>query len=163
MLLKAELSSYLPNRMRMRIPAKRGVQAFFNDVRQRWLNEFPMTEMVCNAATGSVLVSGTLPDLVAIEEFGQRHVLFAWESVASQNHSWTQGVEGTVLSLNQKIQQVTSGRLNLTNGIFLALVIFGVSELIRGNWKTPPWYTAFWYAFGVYSKTLFDQSVSLRN
>jgi len=67
------------------------------------------------------------------------------------------------LSLNQKIQQVTSGRLNLTNGIFLALVIFGVSELIRGNWKTPPWYTAFWYAFGVYSKTLFDQSVSLRN
>ena len=163
MLLKAELSSYLPNRMRMRIPAKRGVQAFFNDVRQRWLNEFPMTEMACNAATGSVLVSGTLPDLVAIEEFGQRHELFAWPSVASQNHSWTQGVEGTVLSLNQKIQQVTSGRLNLTNGIFLALVIFGVSELIRGNWKTPPWYTAFWYAFGVYSKTLFDQSVSLRN
>jgi hypothetical protein len=51
---------------------------------------------------------------------------------------------------------------DLTSALFAALVIFGISELIRGHWKTPPWYTAFWYAFGGYSKVLLDQAAAQR-
>jgi hypothetical protein len=159
MLPKAELPSVVSDRLRLRIPARRGDHSFFDDLTQHWLREFPASDVVCNATTGSVLVTGALPDPEAIAAFGRRQTLFEWEPAAPQCSQWAGGIEASLLALNRRIQQGSGGLLDLTSALFTALVVFGISELIRGNWKTPPWYTAFWYAFGVYSKALLDQSV----
>jgi hypothetical protein len=47
--------------------------------------------------------------------------------------------------------------LDLPGMIFLSLLAVGLWELAIGNFKRPPWYTAFWYAFGLFSKAIFDE------
>ncbi|MGD8664119.1 MAG: hypothetical protein PVH37_29600, partial [Desulfobacterales bacterium] len=52
--------------------------------------------------------------------------------------------------LNNSIRRLTSGDIDLVGTLLLVLLISGLTELIRGNLRMPPWYTAFWYAFGLY-------------
>lgn len=158
MLPKAEVPSVVSHRLRLRIPSRRGDQCFFDDLTQRWLREFPASEVAYNVTTGSLLVTGSLPEPDAIVAFGRRQSLFDWKPAAPRSSRWAGGIEASLLALNRKVQQGSGGLLDLTSGLFAVLVVFGISELIRGNWKTPPWYTAFWYAFGVYSKALLDQT-----
>jgi hypothetical protein len=47
--------------------------------------------------------------------------------------------------------------VDLPGMVFLSALLIGLYELARGNFRPPPWYTAFWYAFGVYSKSLMDR------
>jgi hypothetical protein len=159
MLPKAEMPSYQPKRLRLRIPSKRGDHTFFENLMQRWQSEFPATELACNLITGSLLVTGVAPDADTIAEFGRRQALFECKPAVSKTRTWIGGVETAMLSLNRKILRGSGGSMDLTSALFAALVIFGISELIRGNFKSPPWYTAFWYAFGVYSKALLDLAV----
>jgi hypothetical protein len=35
-----------------------------------------------------------------------------------------------------------------------------VVEIMRGNFRMPPWYTAFWYAFGLFTKSMLDRTDS---
>jgi hypothetical protein len=163
MLPKAELSSCVADRLRLRIPSRRGDRSYFDDLRERWLKEFPDADAVCNVMTGSVVVTGTALDPNAIAEFGRRQTLFDWKPDAFKGRSWTGGVETITLSLNRKIRNFSAGTLDLTSGLFMALMIFGIIELLRGRWKSPPWYTAFWYAFGVYSKAVVDQAARRRS
>jgi hypothetical protein len=163
MIPKAELPSCTSHRLRLRIPARRGDDSFFHDLTQRWLREFPASEVVCNTLTGSLVATGVPPVPDAIAEFGLRLSLFDLKPAVALSRTWACSVEATILSLNRKIEQGSGGLLDLTSALFTALVIFGISELIRGHWKTPPWYTAFWYAFGVYSKVLLDQAAAPRS
>lgn len=163
MLPKAELASCVADRLRLRIHSRRGDRSYFNDLRERWRKEFPDTDPVCNAMTGSVMVTGTDVDTDAIAEFGRRQNLFEWKPDVSKGRTWAGEVETVVLSLNRKIQNFSAGTLDLTSGLFAALVVFGIIELLRGRWKSPPWYTAFWYAFGVYSKAVVDQAARRRS
>ena len=158
---KADVSCLLPDRLRLRIAAKRGDVRFFTDLKARWLAAYPQTQVAANEMTASLLVTGPVPQKSDIAEFGRQSALFSLEAPVPQLHAWSREVQTGFTTLNNQIQRLTSGSLNLTNGLFLALVIFGLIELIRGNWKSPPWYTAFWYAFGVYSKSLIDQASDL--
>ncbi|MFH0729527.1 MAG: hypothetical protein V2B19_24705 [Pseudomonadota bacterium] len=162
MIPKAELPSCTSHRLRLRIPSRRGDDVFFQDLTQRWLREFPSSEAVANPLTGSLLVIGAPPATDAVAEFGRRLSLFDLKPAVALSRSWAGSVEATILAFNRKIEQGSGGLLDLTSALFAALVIFGISELIRGHWKTPPWYTAFWYAFGVYSKVLLDQAAARR-
>jgi hypothetical protein len=163
MIPKAELPSCTSHRLRLRIPARRGDDSFFNNLTQQWLREFPANDVVCNTLTGSLLVTGMPPVPDAIAEFGRRLSLFDLKPAAAISRTWAGSVESTILSLNRKIERSSGGLLDLTSALFTALVIYGISELIRGHWRTPPWYTAFWYAFGVYSKVLMDQAATPRS
>lgn len=163
MLPRAELPSYVPDRLRLRIPSRRGDRSYFQDLRERWRNTFPDTDPVCNVATGSLLVTGAVPGPGAIAEFGRGQSLFAWQPDAAGHRAWTGEVAGVTLALNRKIQRVSSGTLDVTSTLFVALVIFGIVELLRGRWKTPPWYTAFWYAFGVYSLSVVERAARRRS
>jgi hypothetical protein len=40
------------------------------------------------------------------------------------------------------------------------LVITGVYQILRGQFRTPPWYTAFWYAFGLLTMFVVKKSIS---
>jgi hypothetical protein len=39
----------------------------------------------------------------------------------------------------------------------MGLLGTGIYQIVRGNFGAPPWYTAFWYAFGVFTKSLIDK------
>jgi hypothetical protein len=43
----------------------------------------------------------------------------------------------------------TAGRLDLAEIAFLLMMGFGIFRLVRGKFSAPPWYTAFWYAYGI--------------
>lgn len=158
MLPKAEVPSFIPHRLRLRIPSKRGDLSFLKGLEAHWLKAFPDTKVSCSIASASLLITGAIPDADAVTEFGRRLALFEWEPGKARNRAWTGGVQAAMLSLNRRIQEASQGSLDLVSAIFVALLIMGITELIRGRWKTPPWYTAFWYAFGVYSKAWLDQS-----
>lgn len=59
--------------------------------------------------------------------------------------------------LSQKLKAATGGEVGLTEAGFLTLLGIGVIQILRGNITAPPWYTAFWYAFGVFSKALVEK------
>jgi hypothetical protein len=62
-----------------------------------------------------------------------------------------------VRDANRSIHVLSGGVVDLPGIIFLLLLASGLWELAIGNFKRPPWYTALWYAFGLFSKTLFDE------
>jgi len=39
----------------------------------------------------------------------------------------------------------------------LSLLGLGLYQILRGNFRAPPWYTAFWYALGIFTKSLSDK------
>jgi hypothetical protein len=84
--------------------------------------------------------------------------LFEVAAVEKAERAMALSVTAPLHSANRQIRQVTGGRVDLPGAVFLALLVFGAVELLRGNWRTPPWYTAFWYAFGLYSKSLIDHA-----
>jgi hypothetical protein len=55
--------------------------------------------------------------------------------------------------------QFTGGWLDLPGMAFLLLLGIGIYQIRRGNIGLPPWYTAFWYAFGVYTKSLVEKYI----
>lgn len=54
--------------------------------------------------------------------------------------------------LDKNVRKITGGDLDLGTAVFLALAGAGIYQIARGNLGTPAWYTAFWYAFGVFLK-----------
>jgi hypothetical protein len=63
-------------------------------------------------------------------------------------------------AVDRKLLDLTGGTLDLPSGLFLALVITGVYQILRGQFRTPPWYTAFWYAFGLLTMFVVKKSIS---
>jgi hypothetical protein len=61
------------------------------------------------------------------------------------------------LRANHQVKALSGGELDLSGIIFIALLGFGLWELAIGNFKRPPWYTAFWSAFRLFSKTIIDE------
>ena len=53
-------------------------------------------------------------------------------------------------NLNINIRRLTTGEMDLAGILLLFLLIAGMTEILRGKIQMPPWYTAFWYAFGIY-------------
>ena len=50
------------------------------------------------------------------------------------------------------------GKIDLPSGIFFALLGTGIYQLARGRFIIPPWYTAFWYAFGLVSMYVIEKA-----
>jgi hypothetical protein len=49
---------------------------------------------------------------------------------------------------------MTGGELDIPSVFFAALLISGIYQIARGNMAAPAWYTAFWYAFGIFSRDM---------
>lgn len=48
-------------------------------------------------------------------------------------------------------------RPDLPGMAFLTLLGVGIYQLVRGNFAAPPWYTAFWYAMGIFTKSIMEK------
>jgi hypothetical protein len=134
----------------------RGNKAFFSRVEEK-LSSFPGTSRIeLNPATGSLLFLGRAVDLKTISRVAQKEGLFTLRVPEQRPVSLPQRIAAPLGGLSSKVRHLTGGHLDLPGLAFLSLLGVGLLQILRGDLRSPPWYTAFWYAFGVFSKSLAD-------
>jgi hypothetical protein len=112
---------------------------------------FAFESLKVNHLTGSILFSDEKIDLKSISDFAEEEKLFSLQSIPS---NLSKKVAAPIGNVSQILHNFTSGQLDLAGVAFLALLAMGLYQIFRGKSKVPPWYTAFWYAFGVFTRML---------
>jgi hypothetical protein len=157
MLPEAITRSRLPGRIRFQIPSKKGDLKYFQNLEKRFKASLPEHRIRASALTGSVVIHHTRVDINALTAIADRHQLFSLRLEDEPALPLAKRIALPIRSANGHIRNVSDGRLDLAGAIFLGLLAFGMWELAIGNFRRPPWYTAFWYAFGLFSKTIVDE------
>jgi hypothetical protein len=143
------------SRLRVRIPAGRGDMKYIAKVRAAALKS--RIEFIrANATTGSILFQGENATAEAVAAFGRDNDLFVIQP-ALPAPSLAKRISTPLASCNRSLQQLSAGQIDLPGAVFVLLLITALYEIARGRLRTPPWYTAFWYAFGLFTKSLLDR------
>jgi hypothetical protein len=110
--------------------------------------------------TSSVLLTGKALNAGALRTYGRTRKLFSLRKCpGSPVRSLTEIVPARMQALDAGVRHLTGGKRDLPDILFLSLLLVAVVEILKGNFRMPPWYTAFWYAFGVFSKSMMDRSI----
>jgi hypothetical protein len=158
MLPQAIVSHRTAERLRIKIPSRKGDGAFFSTVKQSLERDLKYRLLKVNALTGSVLIVDSGVDLEALADRAARAGLFILEHRLAPVQPVGRTVFSPLMELNRKISRFTEGAVDFPGMVFLALCGFGIYEILRGNIRPPPWYTAFWYAFGIFTKSMVDRT-----
>ncbi|MEW6664941.1 MAG: hypothetical protein AB1512_06945 [Thermodesulfobacteriota bacterium] len=143
-------------RIRIRIPSRRGNAAFFSRVRGKFFPFPHVKRLDVNPATGGLLFLGKGIDLHKIAEVAEKEEFFTLQVVEQRPVPLSKRIAAPLGGLSSKVRGMTGGQVDLPGLAFLALLGFGIFQIVRGDLRSPPWYTAFWYAFGVFSKSVVD-------
>jgi hypothetical protein len=157
----AQIVHSSPRRLRLRIAGSRGDVSYFAETSQKLTSAFAKAKVQANALTGSIVLTGDGVDVAAVSDFGRSQGLFRVQAAEPGGKPLLNSIVLPLQAVDRNVRAATSGRMDLPGTLFVALLLFGIVELIKGNFRSPPWYTAFWYAFGLYSKVLFDQVAAL--
>lgn len=144
------------NRLRLKVPSQRGNAAFFAAVKKQLAAFKDFQRLETNPGTGSILLVDKDLDIPGLAAYAKKQRLFALQNQQVPTVHVAQKVMDPIERVNGWIQRSTHGDLDLSATLFLSLLTFGMIEIVRGNLKTPPWYTAFWYAFGILTKSVID-------
>lgn len=144
-----------PQRLRLRIPACRGDLRYFAKVRKAALKA-PVELLRINALTGSLLFQGAQATPESVAGFGRDNQLYTI-APALPAIPMAKRMTAPLTAVDKGIREVSSGQLDLPGGLFILLLFTALYEIASGRFKTPPWYTAFWYAFGLFTKALIDR------
>lgn len=159
---RARVSHQSSRRLRIRIPEQRGNEAYFDALRKTLSRYEGAEEVEVNRVTGSLLLLGKRLDLDSLRAFAQKNDLFRIENREDSGENRPSHLPGKAVKPLQALQggmdQLTGGNLDLSGLIFFLLLGTGIHQIVRGNFTAPPWYTAFWYAFGVFTKQLVDKA-----
>ena len=109
-----------------------------------------------NDKTGSVLFVGKDLDLDVIRVAAEKGGLFTVKEPASDPATLPRKAVQPIGVASEAVERLTGGSLDLPGALFFSLLGVGAYQILRGNFAAPPWYTAFWYAFGVFTKQLVD-------
>lgn len=155
-------------RLRIKIPSKKGDEAYFSSLKTLFSTYPGIEKLEVNPLTGSVLFvqTGNPPDRKVLAEYAQKNNLFRLGDLIprSVNLSWT--ISNQLQELENRMRDFTRGTLDFPGLVFLGLVSAGLFQILRGNLAPIPWYTAFWYGFSVYEFFKFkkeEQKGPIRN
>jgi hypothetical protein len=154
--MKAIICHHTDRRLRIKVPAQRENARYFATLRSGFRQK-GFEKVKVNPFTGSLIIESESIDLDEIAEFASQNNLFELDKKKETAEPIFKKFSIPVSQLNASFQKASGGDFDLPGIIFTALLGFGVVELMRGNFRMPPWYTAFWYAFGVYTKSLLDR------
>lgn len=143
-----------PTRVRIKVPERRGDAEFFARVQENLATYHAVGGAEVNPSTGSVLLIH-LGDVRAIAAHAAEKGLFRLDGSCGKSlgrRTMATTAKGMFTTLDDKIQRVTGGDLNLADTAFLALVAGGIYQIARGNFAAPAWYTAFWYGLNIFLK-----------
>lgn len=156
----AEIVHRSCGRTRLRLREHRGDQALFDRINDFLGDFFPAHQWRTEPLTGSILLLCPSADVDRLREKAEAARLFGIAASDKFMTAASRQLTAPLGHLNRFLEKATSGLFDLPNLLFLLFVGFGLAELARGNFKTPPWYTAFWYAFGVFSRSVVDAKTS---
>jgi hypothetical protein len=154
MLPDAVISHRTSQRLRIRIPSKRGDAGYFASLGDAVSSDGLCDTAEVNFTTGSILLSGKEIDIDKISSYAEEKRFFSLAGKSANAGPVASKVTGPMGELSGFIRKATKGQMDLANLAFLALICTGLYQILRGNLKSPPWYTAFWYAMGVFSKNI---------
>lgn len=157
---QAYVSHRSPTRTRLKITSRRGDTAYFVALQQAFDSAQLAESVTANSVTGSVLLLGDAVDLDSISSFARDRQLFDLEQRSAADLPMARRVVHPLRQADGIIEDLTSGYLNLPGSIFLLLLGIGIFDLVRGGFRTPPWYTAFWYALGLFSRLAVEKPVT---
>jgi len=156
MIPDAHVSHTIPRRLRIKIPSKKGQTSYFDAVSNRLLDCPGVEDVKVNPATSSVVVTYGC-ETTALAAYGRRHGLFSLRQPKPRPKTLFQSVAGAFRSYNTSLKEMTNGEIDIPSLVFVTLVISGAWQLARGNFVMPAWYTAFYYALGVFSSAKVEE------
>lgn len=151
MLPRAQVAHVTDNRLRIRIPSMKSKLWYFEKLTENLSARGDVKEVWTNPSVGSVLIihEARLEDLV---NYASNSGLFSLSAVGPTPKTLYDEVAGVFKGWNRNLKSFTGGRVDIPSLVFLLLIISGVYQIMRGRFTAPAWYTAFWYALGVFSK-----------
>jgi hypothetical protein len=155
---EAVLCHQSAQRLRFRVPAQRGDTAYFARVVKGLSGLRRFALLTANPTTGSVLCAGDDLDPSAIAAQASRLGLFRLREDSEPAPALMHRIVRPVAGIDRSLAVMTGGKIDLATAAFLALLASGVVQLLRGRLSVPPWYTAFWYAFGLATMVVVDRA-----
>jgi len=156
MIPEAHVSHRMSCRLRIKIPSKKGDVSYFSTLRDQLSGGPGVEEISVNPQIGSALVFHTCKTRELIE-FAEKNGLFHLKRATRVRRTLFGNVADTFRGYNKNLQKATGGELDIPSLVFLSLIISGVWEIARGNLALPAWYTAFYYALGVFTRAQVDE------
>jgi hypothetical protein len=151
----AQIIHIINNRIRIKIASIKGDDTYFQNAATQLASALSPCKVTANAVTGSILISGDGLKVADIAQAGRERNIFLLDPTVPDPARTMSSFIAPLESADQAIRTATGNRLDLPGAVFAALIVYGLLEIIRGNWKAPPWYTAFWFAFGLYASKIF--------
>jgi hypothetical protein len=152
MLPAAYISHRTPNRLRIRIPSKKGDFAYFTHLESHLSGYQGIEKIEINPIIGSILLIHALDDR-KIVSYAEDNKLFEISNSKTYPTVVSQRISETFKDLNKKITTSTEGFANIPDIVFLTLLGFGIYQISQGNFTAPAWYVAFWYALNMFWKS----------
>lgn len=148
------------DRLRIKIPSKKGDTRYFQTLKERFQCLHGIERVDVAPFTGSVLfVHRTDPKTIAV--FAGANSLFVIdETERTVNPPLSRRIADGFKGFDKKIKDFTSGELDIPCIAFLFLVGLGVYQISIGNFTAPAWYTAFWYGMNIFLKGLSGNGTS---
>ena len=153
---KAHVSHRMPHRLRIKIPSKKKDVSYFATLMERLSGCPGVKEIRVNPDTGSALIFYE-GERKAIAEFANKNDLFVLGRSGRPQKPLFDNVSDTFKVYNRQLKTATGGELDIPSLVFLSLLISGIWEIARGNFVMPAWYTAFYYAAGVFTRARVDE------
>lgn len=157
MLPQAQVVHRTNQRVRIKIEERRADWGYFETVRQKLETLRSLEYVQVNPHAASVLIVGDGTALDNIASYAREEELFDLAKKAEAPVPMAQKIITPFLDVNRKMQSITGGEAGLGEAIFTGLVGVGIYQALRGRLQFPPWYTAFWYAFGIFTKSLMEK------
>jgi hypothetical protein len=157
MLPEARIKHRIAGRLRFQIESRKGDAPYFDDVETRLRQMLAYRTVTASPLTGSLVIEDDALDEATVYAAARDHGLFSISTAELTPKPFVKRIVDPVRIANRSIHVMSGGVVDLPAIIFLLLLASGLWELAIGNFKRPPWYTALWYAFGLFSKTLFDE------
>lgn len=156
MLPEAKVSHQSSKRLRIKIPSQKGEGEYFQIVGKKLVEYQAFDVLQLNPVTGSVLFLDERLDIAGIEAYARENGLFDLKKAGVSVMPLSRRIAEPLSGTSSFLSRTTGGFLDLPGAAFLLLLGVGLYEIVRGNFRTPPWYTAFWYAFGIFTKSIVD-------
>jgi hypothetical protein len=139
-----------PNRIRLKVTSRKGDADYFSNLLESLSRFQDFERLEVSALTGSVLIVDEQADLDTLADYARAKKLFEITARGTFPSPMTTQLVSHLENVNTSIRRWTAGEMDLAGILLLLLLVTGLAELLRGKLRMPPWYTAFWYAFGIY-------------
>jgi len=128
-------------RVRLRVPAMRRQDEYFERMRQRLASLPGLRRLTTNTRTASVLIEYS-GQLEALDELGPRLGLFQLQN-RPHPHALSEWLYAITTHPDDLLKRVTDGRVDVAGITAIALAGMGISQIVRGH-ALPAGWTLLW-------------------